>query len=140
MAVGGDTNIRDEFLHKALFKYPHLLVWKFLTCGVVRKKLTLELLTKLQFKNENTASKSPVNELDCGVLLSIGVCPVRWGKGIADKLIESFSDTAKKQYDKLRLTVHTDNTRAIAFYIRNNWYEVGRTEDSTKLHLDLKNS
>lgn len=45
LTVGGDNDIRNEFLHEALFKYPHLLLWKFLTCGIVRKKLTLELLT-----------------------------------------------------------------------------------------------
>lgn len=140
LAVGGDNDIRDEFLHKALLKYPHLLLWKFLTCGIVRKKLILELLTKLRFKNKNTIGKSQVNEVDCGVLLSIGVCPDWRGKGIADKIIEKFSNTAKKQYEKLRLTVHTDNTRAIGFYRRNNWYEVAKTEDCTKLHLDLNNS
>lgn len=137
LVVGGGNCIRNEFLHEALFKYPHLLLWKFLTCSIVRKKLTLELLTKLRFKNKNTTSNSQLDESDCGVLLSIGVCPDWRGKGIADKLLESFSNTAKKQYDKLRLTVHTDNLRAIAFYRKSNWYEVGRTEDSTKLHLDL---
>ena len=138
LVVGGGNDIRDEFLHKALFKFPHLLLWKLFVSAMVRKKLIDEFLSKCRPKKLSNPTVNQIDESDCGVLLSIGVLPDCRGKGIADKLVEKFSELAKEQYKKLRLTVHSDNVQAITFYKRNSWYEVGKTEDSTKFHLDIK--
>jgi len=140
LAVGGAKNIRDEFLKKAVFKFPGLLLRKFLTCGIVRRKLLRELLRRLHLKRRNSESADLSVVLDdayYGVLLSMGVFQDYQGKTVADRLMEAFKREAQVKYDKLRLTVRTDNKRAIAFYTKHNWYEVGRAEDSIKFQLDL---
>jgi len=37
LAVGGNPHIRNEFLSSALFRYPHLIFWKFLSKRLVRR-------------------------------------------------------------------------------------------------------
>lgn len=142
LAVGGKSGIRDEFLHRALFRYPHLLFWKFLTAGNVRRKMLTELSSKLHIGRRT--STSPVSALQttkatcCGSLLSIAVLPQYQGTGIAGWLIEFFQKVSiERNYNILRLSVLPNNHRAIAFYKKHGWYEIGRDETCINFLLDL---
>jgi len=57
----------------------------------------------------------------CG-LGSIGVLPECRGTGVAGDLLQAFQAVAQEQgYDQLRLSVLSDNPRAIAFYRKHGW-------------------
>ena len=51
--------------------------------------------------------------------------------------MEDFEKAAKLKYDKLRLTVHTNNNRAIGFYKKHGWHEINKTNESIRFELDL---
>lgn len=142
LAIGGKPGIRGEFLHKAFFRYPHIILWKFFTSSFVRKRLLAELFKRL--RTDRSASKAaisaqkPRDMANCGSLLSIAVYPEYQGTGIAGQLIESFQEaSAEEDYDFLELFVFSDNLRAIGFYKKHGWCEVGKYESSTKFQLDL---
>jgi len=141
-AVGGKPGIRGEFLHKAILRYPHIILWKFFTSSIVRKRLFGELFRKLRtgrsvFKAATLAPKT-ANPARCGTLVSIAVYPKYQGIGIAGQLAESFREASKERgYDILELYVFNSNARAIAFYKKHGWYEVSKHNSSTKFRLDL---
>lgn len=139
LAVGGKCGIRDKFLRKAFFLYPHVILWKFFTSSLVRKRLFAELFDKLH--TGRSASKevaSASKTTNRGNLLSIAVYPEYQGTGIAGQLIESFQEAiAEVGYDFLELYVLSDNLRAIGFYKKHGWYEVGKYKNSTKFQVDL---
>jgi len=140
-AVGGEPDIREQFLRFALLRYPHIVFWKFITDSLVRTVLIEELLKKLRlkqapFSNDNDKAQEYCGK--CGNLLSICVLPEWMGTGIADRLIESFQKAcAVKGYNRLTLSVVGDNSRAIAFYKKHRWYETGASGTSTKFAVDL---
>jgi ribosomal protein S18 acetylase RimI-like enzyme len=141
LAVGGNPHIRDEFLSSALFRYPHLIFWKFLSNQLVRRVLLQELARKLRRKHAAAHSgdtKAPSNVVRSGNLLSICVLPDCKGTGVAGKLIESFQLACKaKGYERLTLSIVSDNSRAAAFYKKHNWHECGKAGESTRFFLDL---
>lgn len=141
-AVGGDPTIRDGFLRKAIFRYPHILFWKFLTVSIVRRKLLAELFKKFHIGRRTSSSDvlepQKADEVQSGGLVSIAVLSQFQGTSIAGELIKSFQATSvEKGYDIMRLSVYTNNLRAIAFYKKHGWYEIGREQSSTHLQLDL---
>ena len=141
LAVGGDPHIRDEFLNSALFRYPHLIFWKFLSKRLVRRVLLQELAGKLHRKRAiaysgNTKTQSA--GIRSGNLLSICVLPEYKGTGIAGKLIESFQLACKAEgYERLTLSVVSENSRAVAFYNKNSWRQSSKTGESIRFFLDL---
>ncbi|MGB2865079.1 MAG: GNAT family N-acetyltransferase [Sedimentisphaerales bacterium] len=141
LAVGGNPHIRDEFLSSALFRYPHLIFWKFLSKRLVRRVLLQELAGKLRRKRAAAHSgdtKSPSAGIRSGNLLSICVLPDYKGTGIAGKLIESFQlACAAEGYERLTLSVLSDNSRAVAFYKKQGWHRSGKSGESTRFCLDL---
>jgi ribosomal protein S18 acetylase RimI-like enzyme len=141
LAVGGDPHIRDEFLSSALFRYSHLIFWKFLSKRLVRRVLLQELARKLRRKRaaaHSADTKAPGAEVRSGNLLSICVLPDCKGTGVAGKLIESFQLACKaKGYERLTLSIVSDNSRAAAFYKKHNWHECGKAGESTRFFLDL---
>ncbi len=141
-AVGGKPRIRGEFLHKAFFRYPHIILWKFFTSSFVRKRLLAELFKKLRInRSASKAATSASNTTNRGKLLSIAVFPEYQGTGVAGQLVESFREVSKERgYDILELYVFSSNTRAIAFYKKHGCYEVSKHKDSTKFRLDLAGS
>jgi len=67
------------------------------------------------------------------------VLPEFQGRGVADQLVEAFC-TASRQagFEKLDLTVHSDNQRATAFYRKHRWKEVFQANGNTAFARDLK--
>jgi len=141
LAVGGDPNIRNEFLSSAMYRFPHLIFWKFLCKRSVRRVLLKELAGKFQHrravdnsgdtKEQNVATRS-------GNLLSLCVLPDYKGTGVGGKLIESFKlACADEGYKRLTLSVVSENTRAMAFYKKHGWHRSGKSGASIKFSLDL---
>jgi ribosomal protein S18 acetylase RimI-like enzyme len=144
-AVGGKTRVKKEFLRRAFIRYPHIILWRFLTSSLVRKRLVGLLFRKLgKLRADRSASNAAASEskatnvTNYGVLMSIAVYPKYQGTGIAGRLIESFREvSAERGYKILILYVINDNLRAIAFYKKHKWYEVSKLENSTEFRLDL---
>jgi ribosomal protein S18 acetylase RimI-like enzyme len=141
LAVGGNPHIRDEFLSTALLRYPHLIFWKFLSKRLVRRVLLQELAGKLRRKRTAAHSgdtKAPSAGIRSGNLLSICVLPDYKGTGVAGKLIESFQlACAAEGYERLTLSVLSENSRAVAFYEKHGWRQSGKSGESTRFCLDL---
>lgn len=141
LAVGGNPNIRDEFLSSALFRYPHLIFWKFLSKRLVRRVLLQELAGKLRRKRAIAHSgntKTPSAGIRSGNLLSICVLPDFKGTGVAGKIIESFQLACKAEgYERLTLSVLKQNSRAVAFYKKHGWCQDGISGESIRFVLDL---
>lgn len=141
LAVGGDPHIRDEFLRSALFRYPHLIFWKFLSKGLVRRVLLQELAGKLHRKHaaaHSSDTKAPSNVVRSGNLLSICILPGYKGTDVAGKLIESFQlACAAEGYERLTLSVLSKNSLAVAFYKKNGWRQSGKSGESIRFCLDL---
>jgi ribosomal protein S18 acetylase RimI-like enzyme len=141
LAVGGDPHIREEFLGPALFRYPYLIFWKFLTKRMVRRVLLQELVRKLQRKRaaprsgKTTASSAGIRS---GNLLSICILPDCEGTGVGGKLIESFQLACKAEgYKRLTLSVLKQNSHAVAFYKRHGWRQLDKSGESIRFVLDL---
>jgi ribosomal protein S18 acetylase RimI-like enzyme len=141
LAVGGEPNIRDEFLSTALFRYPHIIFWKFLSKRLIRHVLIKELARNLLRKKTATILKdtqSPNSKVRSGNLLSICVLPECEGTGIGKRLIESFQLACKTEgYNRLTLSVLKQNSRAVTFYTRNGWHQSGISGESIRFVLDL---
>ncbi len=141
LAVGGDPHIRDEFLNSAMFRYPHLIFWKFISKRLVRRVLLQELARKLHRKRAAVHSgdaKAPSAHVRSGNLLSICVLPDYKGTGVAGKLIESFQLACKaEEYERLTLSVLSENSRAVAFYKKHGWRQSGKSGESIRFFLDL---
>ena len=141
LTVGGDPKIREEFLSSALYCYPHILSWKFLSNRLVRRVLLKELAQKLRRKNAAALSKNtkiPGVGIRSGNLLSICVLPECEGTGVGRRLIESFQHTCKTEgYNRLTLSVLKQNSRAVAFYTKNGWHQSSISGDSIRFVLDL---
>ena len=141
LAVGGDQNIREEFLSSALFRYPHLIFLKFLSKRLVRRVLLRELARKLPRKRNANYSgdiRAPSDGVHSGNLLSICVLPDCEGTGVGGKLIESFQLACKTEgYEQLTLSVLKENSHAAAFYKKHGWRQNGISGDSIRFVLDL---
>jgi ribosomal protein S18 acetylase RimI-like enzyme len=141
LAVGGDPHIRDEFLSSALFRYLHLIFWKFFCKQLVRRVLLQELARKLQRKRTAVRpdnAKAPNAGIRSGNLLSICVLPDYEGVGVAGKLIESFQLACKAEgYQRLSLSVLKQNSHAVAFYNKHGWHQSGISRESVRFVLDL---
>ena len=141
LAVGGNPHIREEFLSSALYRYPHLLFWKFLSKRLVRRVLLQELARKLHQKNATDLSKNtkiPSVGIRSGNLLSIRVLPECEGTGVGGKLIESFQLACKAEgYERLALSVLKQNAHAVAFYTKHGWCQCGVSGESIRFVVDL---
>ena len=141
LAVGGDPNIREEFLSSALFRYPHLIFWKFLSKRLVRRVLLQELAGKLHRKrnvNHSGDTTAPSDPVRSGNLLSICVLPECKGTGIAGRLIGSYQLVCKAEgYQRLTLSVEKENRRAVAFYKKHGWRQSGISGESIRFVLGL---
>jgi ribosomal protein S18 acetylase RimI-like enzyme len=134
LAVGGNQNIREEFLSSAPFRYPHTIFWKFLSKRLVRRVLLQELARKLHRKN----TQSPNSKIRSGNLLSICVLPDYEGTGVAGRLIKSFQLACKAEgFKRLTLSVDKENSRAVAFYKKHGWHQSSISGESVRFVLDL---
>lgn len=141
LAVGGNAHIREEFLSSALYRYPHLLLWKFISRRLVRRVLLQELVRKLRPKNTAALSRN-TNTSSAGIrsgsLLSICVLPECEGTGVGGKLIESFQLACKAEgYERLTLSVLKENSSAVAFYEKHGWHRSGISGESIRFVLNL---
>ncbi|MBN2181651.1 MAG: GNAT family N-acetyltransferase [Sedimentisphaerales bacterium] len=140
-AAGGEPDIRGRFLRAAMWRYPHIIFWKFLTKPLVRSVLLEELFKKLHLKHKPLSPEeiaTSETSVKCGNLLSICVLPDYRGAGVAGRLIEDFYKACvAKGYRRLTLSVLTENCRAVAFYKKHHWRETGISGASTKFALDI---
>lgn len=142
LAVGGQPDIRNQFLRYGMVRFPGTIFSKFVTSSVVRGVLLRELRRRLG-RNKRGALPSEITRLQetavhWGNLLSICVRPECMGTSIAGELIESFGRAcAAESFDRLTLTVVPENSRAIAFYKKHGWRETNRSKSSVRFVLDL---
>jgi ribosomal protein S18 acetylase RimI-like enzyme len=141
LAIGGDQNIREEFLSSAMLRYPHLVFWKFLSKRPIRRVLLQELARKLRRKHNANHSGdivAPNDGVRSGNLLSICVLPDYEGTGVAGRLIESFQLACKAEgYRRLTLSVNKENSRAVAFYKKHGWRQSSVADESIRFVLEL---
>lgn len=141
--VGGKPGATDEFLHKAVRRHFLVIGWKSLVHGVVRKRVVTELLQRMRITRRPTEPPNPRWEAvwrskNIGGLASIGVLPETQGTGVAGSLIEGFREVGVEQgLAYLYLTVRSDNARAIAFYKKHGWSELGTFGSNSRLGLSL---
>jgi len=142
LVVGGAPSLRTQFLRGARLRYPHLLMWRFLTSKVVRKKMLSHLLGKLRPRRGRRSAAVaeqpaplPANHAS---LLSICVIPEYRGTEAASGLIEAFQDKSRLAgYEAIELTVRSANARAMAFYEKHGWRRTGESEGSFQFVFDL---
>lgn len=67
-------------------------------------------------------------------LIVIGVAPGRQGKGIGSQLLAEFErQSADRGFNRMMLTVRSDNAQAIRAYLRNGWTVTSETHGSTTM-------
>jgi ribosomal protein S18 acetylase RimI-like enzyme len=138
LAVGGNPHIRDEFLSTALFRYPHLLFWKFLSKRLVRRVLLKELAKKLHAAALSGDTKATISGIRSGNLLSICVLPHFERTGVGGKLIESFQLACKAAgYERLTLSVLKQNSHAAEFYKKQGWRQSNISGESIRFVFEL---
>jgi ribosomal protein S18 acetylase RimI-like enzyme len=145
-AVGGKPDIRERFLRRAMWRYVHVLLWKFLTNRVVRRRLLAEFLGKLGVgrghtdAHDLTKGRIRRNE-NRALLLVITVRSEMQGTGLASKLIKAFEQgAAEAGFTYLYLTVLTENARGIAFYKKCGWQPIGQFGTSSRFELRPTNA
>ena len=143
LVAGGAPSLRTQFLSGARLRYPHVLIWRFLTRKVVRTKMLSYLLGKLRPKrgrrSDIVAERSATLPANHGSLLSICVIPEYRGTESASRLIEAFQDESRRRgYEAIELTVRSVNARAMAFYEKHGWRRMSESEGSFQFVFDLK--
>jgi len=147
LAVGGEARILDSFTARAPKQFFPLLIWKFLTVGIVRRKMTAYALRRVKSvlgldkpPSAPAGPKPPTGpKPKSGLLLSICVLAECRGQGTADQLMTGFCDAARRAgFEVLRLSVHSDNSRAIGFYQKHGWKEVSQAGGSSIFSRDLR--
>lgn len=74
------------------------------------------------------------------VLVGIGVKERFYGKGIAQNLIKIFEqDVLKRQFNAVRLSVFSDNIRAIKFYEKMDYIKIMEKKDYMEFYKKLEN-
>lgn len=141
--VGGGPDIRDQFIRGARYRFAPVILWRTLTRPVIRRRLIGRLLSCFHRQADGGSQDAAHREaarrgVRLGTLLSIAVLPEVQGTGAAGKLVAAFCDTSRRQgFGYLELGVYTSNTRAIAFYHKLGWHEIGRSHDQSFYGFDL---
>jgi ribosomal protein S18 acetylase RimI-like enzyme len=60
-----------------------------------------------------------------GWIVTIGVLPAYWGRGIGGRLLTSTEDAMRPFVDRVKLTARQSNIRAISLYERNGYAHAG---------------
>lgn len=140
LAVGGDPQIRGQFLRYALYRYPHLIALGFLRSALIRKVLLAEMGYRMGPARDGPSEARLDSRYPgpIGNLLSIGVAPEAQGSGAAGPLLSRFqSECALQGYRSLTLSVVRSNSRAVRFYTRSGWEEVDSSGESARFALRL---
>lgn len=106
-----------------------------------RSRLKLGLVAAGFLKTKHRMSGQLVARGNSFGILSIGVSPQVQGSGVGKKLMNACELFARdRQFDRMRLTVHTNNQQAIFFYSALGW-EKDDTEQSWhgKMYKVIKN-
>jgi ribosomal protein S18 acetylase RimI-like enzyme len=140
--IGGGPDIRAEFLRRARFRLAHVILWRALTRPLVRRRILSRIASTVRGGRPDPQSaahrEAELRQTRLGTLLSIGVLPQAQGTGIAAELVRSFCDLCRQRgFGYLELGVYTSNARAIAFYRKRGWQEIGSTDDQTFFGLDI---
>jgi len=109
--------VKTFLMRPWLFFHPEFLCkYKLAFRNVVKRiKAAMGIKGKSKPLNNNTI------EVHTGLIV-IGVDPKVQGKGYGSQLLQEFERVSKNLgFDKMMLTVRTDNTNAIKSYKRNGW-------------------
>jgi ribosomal protein S18 acetylase RimI-like enzyme len=135
LCVGGAPGIYGEFRIAALRRFAGMWLRRMLTDRLVRRFVLARVraaLTPYRRASEDGASEAARGRW--AKLQIIAVLAHARGAGVADRLIAAFGAAcAAAGYDGLRLAVQCDNARALAFYRRHGWRDLGAHGKS--LHL-----
>lgn len=137
LVAGGDPDIRATFLGVAPHRFPFVLLWRYLTDCVVRSAVLRHLRSKLGRGGKSRIDEEISNwpqpgDLPWAKLQVIAALTDYRGSGVATALIQAFQTACREDgYRSMDLSVHTDNTRAIAFYKKNGWQIVKKTKGTT---------
>jgi ribosomal protein S18 acetylase RimI-like enzyme len=138
-AVGGAPQIRNDFFRRTMVYYIPLIAWKSLTNPVVRRRVLGFLGARAvgrRVERDPTFPHIPRTGRTA-TLLSIGVLPEVRGSGLADELIETFRiEAGRRGFERLELSVRSGNTRAVAFYKKHGWHEIGRFGARARFAID----
>jgi len=138
IVVGGNPGIRAAFLERVRGSFVGTLLWRTVIDREVRRTLVDEVVRRLHGRPGRRAEADaawPGSVTgDLGLLQVIAVLEDHRGNGCASALLRAFEgSTAAAGYGTLGLTVHPDNHRAIAFYLKNGWRRVH--EDGGALYM-----
>lgn len=141
--VGGGPDIRAQFIRGARFRFAPVIFWRALTRPVIRRRLMGRLGSCFRRQSHDDSQAAAHREADqrgvrLGTLLSIAVLPETQGTGAAGRLVAAFCDACRERgFGYLELGVYTNNTRAVAFYHKLGWQEIGQSDDQKFFGFDL---
>lgn len=137
VAIGGGPDIRAMFMAKAPRHFPFTFLSRCLTDRVVRSAVLGHLRSKLGCGGKSRIDEEVSNwpqpgDMPWAKLQVIAVLTDHRGTGAATALIQAFQVACREDgYRSMDLSVHTDNARGIAFYKKNGWQVVEKTEGTT---------
>jgi ribosomal protein S18 acetylase RimI-like enzyme len=144
--LGGKLKLRSKFTARFVPKYILTILWRGLINNKVRKRLWQHFILliknlfqaqkKSEASDEPNCSETPASYCS---LLSICTVPSFHNKGIGRMLLEAFCRESTKQgYGNVRLSVHSDNSAAIALYKRCGFKITLETPRGIYFEKDLK--
>jgi ribosomal protein S18 acetylase RimI-like enzyme len=147
LVVGGEPELRSQFTRRCVPRFALLLAWRAVTVRAARRRLlehfgsvARRLWHRVRRDSRPRAGEPPAEPKGTwGSLLSICTHPEHQGQGIGRALLDTFREVCRQRgYRSARLSVHNDNTAAIALYQRNGWQVLLVTPRGTYFRLDLE--
>jgi ribosomal protein S18 acetylase RimI-like enzyme len=119
--IGGDPDIRSKFQARCKMRFAHTLLFRCLADRIVRSAVLARIAASLR-PGRRANTTPPQEEGNVALLQFIAVDPRYQGTGAAGALMQEFLCACRARgYERARLTVPADNSRAIAFYCRTGW-------------------
>jgi len=118
-ALGGFLQKNKKFLVWRVLLHPRLLLNE-----IFRDRLKTAFRSLRVFPTMKKAKKTPIpsNPVKSFSILSIAVDPAIQTKGVGKMLMQAAEEEAvRRGYERMHLTVHPSNTKAVQFYLRVGW-------------------
>jgi len=118
-ALGGFLQKNKKFLFCRVLLRPWLL---FNEIFRDRLKTAFRSLRIFPSKKKMTKNSNPMNPVKSFSILSIAVDPTIQTKGVGKALMKAAEEEAvRRGYERMHLTVHPSNTKAVQFYLKVGW-------------------